>query len=80
MEYRARTGIQSRTDYERMYRRSVDDPAGFWAEMAAGFVWERKVRYFRGQALCPACALISDAHLVWMTAAERAHSRGYCFC
>ena len=44
MEYRARTGIRSRVDYERMYRRSVDDPAGFWADMAAGFVWERKVR------------------------------------
>ncbi|KAK9835057.1 hypothetical protein WJX81_007577 [Elliptochloris bilobata] len=42
VEYRARTGIHSRADYERMYRHSVDDPAGFWGDIAAGFVWERR--------------------------------------
>jgi len=44
VQYRARTGIHSRADYERMYKRSVEDPAGFWADMAAGFVWERRAR------------------------------------
>ncbi len=35
--------------YEEMYRRSVEDPEGFWAEIAEGFVWEKrweKVREF----------------------------------
>ena len=74
MDYRARTGIRSRADYERMYRRSVDDPAGFWAEMAAGFVWERKVQFEKRRALRPACALDYCARLVRRNAAERGHS------
>ena len=44
VDYRARSGIHTRSDYERLYKRSVEDPAGFWADMAGGFVWERRVR------------------------------------
>lgn len=25
-----------------MYRRSVEDPAGFWSEMASEFYWKQK--------------------------------------
>jgi len=35
--------------YEAMYRRSVEDPDGFWADVADGFVWNKrwdKVRDF----------------------------------
>jgi acetyl-CoA synthetase len=28
--------------YRDMYRRSVDDPDGFWGEVAEGFYWDRK--------------------------------------
>jgi acetyl-CoA synthetase len=28
--------------YEAMYRRSVEDPEGFWGEAAEGFVWTKK--------------------------------------
>ena len=29
-------------DYEREYRRSIDDPEGFWAEQAEALHWERR--------------------------------------
>jgi acetyl-CoA synthetase len=36
-------------DYERQYRRSLDDPEGFWGEIAAGFhffrKWDRVLRW-----------------------------------
>ncbi|XP_076906749.1 acetyl-coenzyme A synthetase, chloroplastic/glyoxysomal-like [Bidens hawaiensis] len=28
--------------YLEMYKRSIEDPAGFWSEMAAGFYWKKK--------------------------------------
>ncbi|KAK9836757.1 hypothetical protein WJX74_007487 [Apatococcus lobatus] len=40
--YHARTGINSRGDYEKMYKRSIQDPAGFWQEQAQAFTWQRK--------------------------------------
>jgi hypothetical protein len=36
--------VASREEYERMYRRSVEDPDGFWAEVAEEFDWKTKVR------------------------------------
>jgi len=29
-------------EYEAMYKRSVEDPEGFWSEIAETFVWEKK--------------------------------------
>lgn len=43
VNYHARTGVNSREDYERLYRRSIQDPAGFWADFAREFYWERPV-------------------------------------
>src|SRR5262245_38777798 len=37
--FAARAGIASRNDYDALYRRSVDDPEGFWAETAARLRW-----------------------------------------
>ena len=62
--------------YERLYRQSVDDPAGFWAEQADQFVswfkkWDRvldwdyhrgHIRWFEGATL-NACYNCVDRHL-----------------
>ena len=42
--YQARTGINSRADYEALYERSIQDPAGFWADFARHFHWEKPVQ------------------------------------
>ena len=34
--------INSQEQYQEMYRRSVDEPEKFWAEIAEGFVWQKK--------------------------------------
>lgn len=40
---RERAHIQSMEEYEELYRRSVDDPEGFWADMAASTLhWHKK--------------------------------------
>lgn len=34
--------ITSREQYDATYKKSVDDPEGFWAEVAENFVWRKK--------------------------------------
>lgn len=34
--------IKSREEYEKIYKKSVEDPEGFWAEIAENFVWRKK--------------------------------------
>jgi len=41
-ETSARAWIKSMDEYHQMYQRSIDDPDGFWAEMAEGFFWKDK--------------------------------------
>jgi len=41
-EFQSRAWIATQADYQRMYERSIDDPDGFWAEMADDFVWQRR--------------------------------------
>jgi acetyl-CoA synthetase len=38
-EFAAKAWIQSEAEYERMYRRSVEDPAAFWGEAAGELEW-----------------------------------------
>src|SRR5689334_15006843 len=38
-EFAVRAKIGSREVYEGMYRRSIEDPAGFWGELAAELYW-----------------------------------------
>jgi acetyl-CoA synthetase len=38
-EFAARAHIRSRADYDAMYRRSIEDNEGFWAEMAEQLDW-----------------------------------------
>ena len=37
--FSARANIGSLEQYEQMYRRSIDDPEGFWAEASAELDW-----------------------------------------
>lgn len=46
--------VGSREEYEAMWRRSVEDPNGFWAEMASQFTWAKKVRPARACLLAVA--------------------------
>mmetsp|Transcript_8924 Transcript_8924/g.26779 ORF Transcript_8924/g.26779 Transcript_8924/m.26779 type:complete len:721 (-) Transcript_8924:858-3020(-) len=34
--------VSSRGQYDEMYKRSIDDPEGFWGEIADQFHWEKK--------------------------------------
>eukprot|EP00894_Picocystis_sp_ML_P002821 jgi/Pico_ML_1/53338/g3902.t2 len=34
--------VKSKEQYDEMYRRSIEDPAGFWADIAEDFYWHKK--------------------------------------
>jgi acetyl-CoA synthetase len=38
----ARAHIKGLDTYQAMYKRSIEDPEGFWAEIASGFHWYKK--------------------------------------
>jgi len=40
-EFSSHAHIKSREEYDRIYRRSVEDPEGFWAEIAGELDWFR---------------------------------------
>ncbi|HEY0705215.1 MAG TPA: AMP-binding protein, partial [Polyangia bacterium] len=41
-DFTARARISQQAEYERLYRRSIDDPNGFWGEMAKSeLVWSK---------------------------------------
>ncbi len=37
-----RAHIKSMDEYKQMYQRSIEDPDGFWSEIAEGFFWKEK--------------------------------------
>ena len=41
-EFQKKAHIKSLDEYRALYRRSVEDPEGFWAEQAATLKWARK--------------------------------------
>ncbi|MFQ5491268.1 MAG: acetate--CoA ligase, partial [Phycisphaerae bacterium] len=41
-EFASRAHIQSLEQYQVMYQRSIDDPDGFWGEIAEQFHWHKK--------------------------------------
>jgi len=43
-KFRRKAHINSFREYERLYRRSVKDPEGFWAERAQDLVWDKRWR------------------------------------
>src|SRR5262245_4608278 len=38
-EFRARAGVNTREEYERLYRQSLEDPDGFWREQTKALVF-----------------------------------------
>lgn len=41
-EFRGRAHIKSREEYDEIYKRSVQDPEGFWADIASDLHWFKK--------------------------------------
>ncbi len=41
-EFRSRAHIKSREEYDEIYKRSVQDPEGFWADIASDLHWFKK--------------------------------------
>jgi hypothetical protein len=35
--------VRDRSEYERLYKWSIDDPQDFWASMAQDYFWAKKV-------------------------------------
>lgn len=35
--------LESKEQYDKMYQRSIQDPAGFWSDMAKQFYWKKQV-------------------------------------
>jgi len=63
-DFSAKARVKSMAEYEEMYKKSIEDPNGFWAEQAEALDWYKKwdaveeydfnelyVRYFRGGKL-----------------------------
>ena len=38
----SRALVNSREQYDAMYKRSLEDPEGFWGDIAADFYWHKK--------------------------------------
>jgi acetyl-CoA synthetase len=52
-EYRKNAWVKSIDEYKTLYERSINDPDGFWGEMAQDFYWDKKwdkVRQFNYSA------------------------------
>lgn len=50
------------SQYMALYKRSIEDPAGFWADIAEQFHWEKKVylhHSFNGRPALTFCCLAS---------------------
>ncbi|MFO7902961.1 MAG: acetate--CoA ligase [Planctomycetota bacterium] len=60
-EFAAKAHCPSFESYEEMYKRSVEDPEGFWGEIADTFVWERK-----WDEVCD-YSFEGDVHIKWFT-------------
>ncbi len=41
-DFAATAHISSEAQYNEMYQRSIQDPEGFWAEIASEFEWKEK--------------------------------------
>ncbi|WJX83201.1 Acetyl-coenzyme A synthetase, cytoplasmic [Trifolium repens] len=41
-EFASQANVQSPEQYMKMYKRSIEDPAGFWSEIASEFYWKQK--------------------------------------
>ena len=46
-EFASKAHIKSFEQYQQMYKRSIEDPEGFWSEIADGLHWHKKWTKFR---------------------------------
>ncbi|GIV62292.1 acetate--CoA ligase [Rhodocaloribacter litoris] len=58
--FKARAHIASMEEYERMYRRSIEDPEGFWREQARRLFWFHPFHTVRDASYGP-----GDVHIRW---------------
>ncbi|XP_034680230.1 acetyl-coenzyme A synthetase, chloroplastic/glyoxysomal-like isoform X5 [Vitis riparia] len=42
LDFSSQALVSSPEKYEEMYKRSVEDPAGFWSDIASDFYWKKK--------------------------------------
>ena len=59
-EFKARAYVASKEAYEAMYRRSVEDPEGFWREHAARLDWFEPFHTVKDTSFAP-----DDVHVRW---------------
>ncbi len=59
-EFKARAYVKSREEYEAMYRRSVEDPEGFWREHAGRIEWFEPFKTVKDTSFAP-----DDLHVRW---------------
>jgi len=57
--FAAKAHCPSLESYEQMYKRSIDDPDGFWGEIAETFVWHKK-----WDQVCDS-SFEGDVHIKW---------------
>lgn len=60
-QYKARTGVNSREEYEQLYKQSLADPAAFWGKFAQDYHWQQKVGTQTNEQ---PCCLASAHHLL----------------
>ncbi|WP_456428838.1 acetate--CoA ligase [Rhodocaloribacter sp.] len=58
--FKARAHVSSKEAYEAMYRRSVEDPEGFWREHAARLDWFEPFHTVKDTSFAP-----GDVHVRW---------------
>jgi acetyl-CoA synthetase len=63
-EFAAQAHISSQAQYDAMYRRSIVDPEGFWAEIAEDFYWKEKWQSVRSYSFT------SPVHIEWFKGAK----------
>ena len=51
--FRERARVRSRAEYDALYRRSVDDPEGFWAEQAGRLAWAEPFTAVKNTSFAP---------------------------
>lgn len=47
--------LESREQYDAMYKRSVEDPEGFWSDIAKEFHWKKQVSTYYSCSLLTQC-------------------------
>ena len=59
--------LESREQYDAMYKQSIEDPESFWSGIAKEFYWKKQVR-LHPYSLCHNLKPASDNRLILKTA------------